>query len=584
MASGGRGRSGRDHAAGRGAAAPTAVGPDDSADVGPTGASRRTAPGAGAGHVPAPEAAPAEGPDDEPEVPRGTGLSGRMRIWRSILSTAPLSFLGLGVYRAWIEIAFVGSFVDYPTQHFAGHDAFDLVMVVTLFVFAALHARLTPLHERRWSKPTGVALLVLATVGGFASIWHPSLAPLLAWPCAVFGGVGIAIVILLWSELYACESPVRICLLYSLSLVTGALVIYVYRGFVLAWLPAMVCLLPVVSIACLTIAYRGLSRERRPARVAPPAFVFPWKPIAVVAIYCSAFGLQEIQSYSVFGPHSAPGMVACALVVVAAIVMLSGRVEFQTIYGTWLPFFSAVFLMLPVLISTATPLGRAAFDLSVNFGYAASEIFVMTMIGSICYHYGASAIWLFGIERGVRALSMVASRWLAAALAGVGIPVAPFVMVAVFVATFMVFSEKRLDSTWGVLIQGTGASGGPDAPGAGDGEGAGEVVRRNALVRRCSDLARRYGLTQREEEVLILLAEHKTAGDIERELLIANGTAKAHIGHVYQKLGIHSREELFEVAGVEGAPGSSEGRAAPGTPADPAAAPGSGSGPASGRG
>ncbi len=32
---------------------------------------------------------------------------------------------------------------------------------------------------------------------------------------------------------------------------------------------------------------------------------------------------------------------------------------------------------------------------------------------------------------------------------------------------------------------------------------------------------------------------------IERELFIANGTAKAHVRHIYQKLDIHSREELF---------------------------------------
>ncbi len=477
------------------------------------------------------------------DVPASRAHPGdRLRRWRSILSTAPLSFLGLGVYRAWIEIAFVGTTIDFPTHRVAAHDAFDLVMVVTMLVLAALHKRITPLRERRWARPVAVALLVLSTVGEFASVWRPDLAVPLAWPCAVAGGVGIAVMILLWSELYACESPVRICLLYALSLVCGALVVYVYRGFKADWLPVMTCLLPVVSIACLSYAWRSVPPPRRPvARAA--AFTFPWKPIAVVSIYCFAFGLQEVSSYGTFGPHSAPGMVACSLLVVAAIVTLSGRVEFQTIYGTWLPFLSATFLLLPVLVPAQSPMGGtfAAFDaFSANFGYAASEIFVMTMVGSICYHYGVSAVWLFGIERAVRALAMLAGRHATLLAAQASLPVAPLVAVAVLVATFMVVSEKRLDSAWGVRVQ-------PD----GEGE-PGDVTRRGALVSRCSDLARAHGLTQREEEVLILLAEHKTAGDIERELLIANGTAKAHIGHVYQKLGIHSREQLFEVTGAEG--------------------------------
>ena len=75
------------------------------------------------------------------------------------------------------------------------------------------------------------------------------------------------------------------------------------------------------------------------------------------------------------------------------------------------------------------------------------------------------------------------------------------------------------------------------------------MEERNALVGACAALAKERNLSQREEEVLLLLAQHKTARDIERELCVANGTAKAHIRHVYQKLDIHTREELFERVG-----------------------------------
>lgn len=83
-------------------------------------------------------------------------------------------------------------------------------------------------------------------------------------------------------------------------------------------------------------------------------------------------------------------------------------------------------------------------------------------------------------------------------------------------------------------------------------EGNGEAVRKQELVDRCELLAKRFGLTSRETEVLILLAQRKTVGMIERELYIANGTAKAHVRHVYQKFDIHSREELFDLLGVDG--------------------------------
>lgn len=71
------------------------------------------------------------------------------------------------------------------------------------------------------------------------------------------------------------------------------------------------------------------------------------------------------------------------------------------------------------------------------------------------------------------------------------------------------------------------------------------MEQRHSLARSCAEIARTRNLSQREGEVLLLLAQKKTARDIEQELCIANGTAKAHIRHVYQKLDIHTREELF---------------------------------------
>jgi DNA-binding CsgD family transcriptional regulator len=441
----------------------------------------------------------------------------------------PLAVLGLGVYRAWIEIAFVGSFVDYPTQQVAGHNAFDIFMIAAMFVCAALAKRLSPLWRHAAMKRAGLAALLLATLGGYLSVWLPEAATWLAWPCALLGGAGIAVLILLWSEFYGCLAPVRICLYYAASLVCGAVIIYIYKGFMLPWLPVMTCLLPIVSLLMLRSCYRTLPENRQPVET-PASFTFPVKPVAVVAVYSFAFGLQESGAYQNWGPHSSPGMLLCAVLVVLAICLLSRRVEFETIYGTWLPLLSAAFLVLPTFdLFNADVTGFCA-----NFGYAASEIFVMTMMGSLSYHYGVSAIWLFGIERGVRAVAMMGGRVLDSALAAAGVSAAPIVVLAVLVATFMVATERRVSSPWGVQLR------------EGETQEARDAALRSALVERCGQLGREHGLSQREEEVLLLLAQGKTAGEIAHELLVANGTVKAHVGHIYQKLDIHCREELLE--------------------------------------
>ena len=64
---------------------------------------------------------------------------------------------------------------------------------------------------------------------------------------------------------------------------------------------------------------------------------------------------------------------------------------------------------------------------------------------------------------------------------------------------------------------------------------------------RCSRMAHEHGLTLREEEVMALLAQDKTAAQIEEVLCVSNATVKSHTHSVYQKLGVHSRAELVEL-------------------------------------
>jgi DNA-binding CsgD family transcriptional regulator len=56
-----------------------------------------------------------------------------------------------------------------------------------------------------------------------------------------------------------------------------------------------------------------------------------------------------------------------------------------------------------------------------------------------------------------------------------------------------------------------------------------------------------YGLTEREKEVLTLLAEGYSRKYIEKILYISSGTARTHMKNVYQKLNVHSQDELIEL-------------------------------------
>lgn len=72
-------------------------------------------------------------------------------------------------------------------------------------------------------------------------------------------------------------------------------------------------------------------------------------------------------------------------------------------------------------------------------------------------------------------------------------------------------------------------------------------------------IAQRYGLSAREREVLEMLAQGYTRTYIKEQLVISDGTAKAHIAHVYQKLNIHKKDDLLQfIKDNEGDKGSVE--------------------------
>jgi len=63
----------------------------------------------------------------------------------------------------------------------------------------------------------------------------------------------------------------------------------------------------------------------------------------------------------------------------------------------------------------------------------------------------------------------------------------------------------------------------------------------------CREITLRYKLTERESEILRLIALGRSAKYIADELFISHNTARTHIKHVYEKLNIHSKQELIDL-------------------------------------
>lgn len=65
--------------------------------------------------------------------------------------------------------------------------------------------------------------------------------------------------------------------------------------------------------------------------------------------------------------------------------------------------------------------------------------------------------------------------------------------------------------------------------------------------KRVLQLSETYGLSPKETEALFYLAKGRNAEYIQNEMVVSRHTAKAHIYHIYQKTGVHSRQDLINL-------------------------------------
>ena len=190
----------------------------------------------------------------------------------------------------------------------------------------------------------------------------------------------------------------------------------------------------------------------------------------------------------------------------------------------------------PFMIASLIPFSAflpAGGELSAFFalaGYTLVLIAIMVVMSNLCYQHGFNALYLFAAERAARLLSVQAGIGLSEALDSassgpfpIEILVGTTASVMIALATRFFLSEKRE-------------------------RGSGE---RGRIGAKCSQIASSHGLTAREEEILFLLMMEKKPAQIEKELYVANSTVKTHIKHIYQKLEVHSRKELFDFMGIE---------------------------------
>lgn len=210
--------------------------------------------------------------------------------------------------------------------------------------------------------------------------------------------------------------------------------------------------------------------------------------------------------------------------------------------GTLVPVFSAGFM--PEITSAI-----------IGAGIGLIEIYLLFYSIALTGRTKMPALLSVGITWGIMALASVAGQLLRALVdvgglgGGQASILVPTAIAVVLFATCILIMNPTLKRLFLSLEESVITEEGIDSDlGGPEGRMPREGSTAPVAAGDPAALFERKGLTPRETEVALLLVTGRSLPYIEEELSISHGTANTHLRHIYEKLGVHNRQEFLSAA------------------------------------
>ena len=444
--------------------------------------------------------------------------------------------------------------------------------------------------SREWRHPV-VALALVVFAAGLLSFQVQTgfCSPLMGALTGGLLGLASALFFCVLQELVASLRVyvAGIVVFSAAAISAGAyLLIGVLPSSVSVWIVLFACF-PLVAVLCVT-AYRWSMQFRHPMFHASPsknhgklarAAVDLWRPLLCIAFSALLIGIiraDTIIDESALGDVNNSGMLGLLL---ASVVLLGcwrviyARTLLSKLQLLIFPLIATSFLLLPFLTGES----RGVFvSLAFTVFSNTSSLMVVTCART-ARMYAIPPVLVFGVFSGVVYLALACGALLSYSFGGLSgastLWLFAIALVAIYVLSMALTLGTRLTdgvrrskaaedvsrasattdafSNDSELLKTDEASGPSQADSVaasvgttGLPKGFSDAAR---LDRQCAGVAKHYGLTARETEVMTLLAHGRDVAFIAEELTLSKNTVRTHTKGVFSKMGVHSKQELIDV-------------------------------------
>ena len=446
------------------------------------------------------------------------------------------SLVGTALFWAWC-IVWISNAGDssWPVRSAGTFVAVRIMWVVGMTSFAVLMLRV----RARVRPDRRLMILVaapVATLGTFAVVrltGHGAQGLLALTVASLMAGFAAGTLLPTWAPLFDIKHDGRLVLLYSTAALGAVALFHLIKLLPYAVGSAAFVALPLLAGALYIVDRSepgGLPAEVEPSP--PSAYATPDIAYVIFGLVSGfTYGLNLLAYQPAVRSPLALALIGSAgitaLIAAAGLYALGRRRQVLADFSGMLPLLIAGMLTLPYVAINVGALLQVVVATNylcsaVLFNLSQSDTTYAMKFGAATAHLSTRAI---GAAAGV--LGALLGLW-ASNVLDLRSGLVPGVLIAI-AYTLLVGMSLIVSSRISIFGRASRASAAVPLPGA------------------CSEIARRYRLTPREEEILAILATGRNQAFIQRTLFIAPGTATTHIAHIYQKLGIHSRGELLDL-------------------------------------
>lgn len=446
-----------------------------------------------------------------------------------------LAYIGIFAPHVWIFCIIHRSGVDYGSLPIAIplYVMLSLCMALAVAITLRTHTQRLP----RMFDWLAVVILVAATI----ILVYPL--PISGRPLAFMGsllaGAGMALLYLQWAPFYAAlDIKNAIACIFGAMAAGSALKIFID---LMPPLPATLCMiiLPLFSIiwARQALAYQPARESKTHIIADEGTWPIPLKIMVGVATYSIIIGVMQALPLP-FAPVSPEFLTLLhhgAEIIVAALVLYwvfvrRGLLRFSSLWQAILLFTATGLLILPLI----GPQWTSSALVFVSIAQTLVVMLFWVMLADIAHHSTRNPLVIFGSGWIVYAAFFALGEAIGKAVGDQGVGMYALTVMTYFLTLAAVFSLNERNFSQRRIFADL------DTP-------LPEKSNYASIDADCMRLGSAHGLTDREVEILQLICKGRLKNYIAETLIISENTVRSHAKHIYQKLDVHSKQELLDM-------------------------------------